>query len=462
MAWWVFLALVGFQGIPPGEVVACRYTVRDVAMVDLADPHYVLCLVNQGGWSTILAGKYEETASSVLADSNVKLRLLDHNEKSASRVSEIIHALEISSYPAAILLAPDGRTLPLSFEVDALEIDQGKIDRDNAIDGTSSQVRRFRKFLRSVISSPQRQELLHYLLRGHSVMLLVEGTESSNNKRALSWTEDAIERVRDALPTMAKPIELPPRMIRFSPEEAKREEILLWSLGIDSSSSVAQIALLFGRGRKLGPVLHIPGSRQQELWHSLGVVGSDCECGLDRSWMQGTMIPHAWSTVDEAEAVTALGFDPGNPLVKAEISRILARGPSEPGAAGKRLQEPLQPQLQLEEIDIDALVSVSGQATGLPGQATGLSGQAKLSGSRPGQSVLHGESGEAGIQKDSFDQEASAPSALNGGPKEAAAQEDLLDNETSVAQGVFTWVIVTLSLVGILGSLAVVLRGRGN
>ena len=67
-----------------------------------------------------------------------------------------------------------------------------------------------------------------------------------------------------------------------------------------------------------------------------------------------------------------------------------------------------------------------------------MSGQAKLSGSRPGQSVLNGESDEAGIQK------------------------DLPDNETSVAQRTITWVLVTLSLVGILGSLAVVLRGRGN
>ena len=147
-------------------------------------------------------------------------------------------------------------------------------------------------------------------------------------------------------------------MIRFSPAEAQREKVLLWSLGVDlEQKSVTQIALLFGRGRKLGPVLQIPGSRQQDLWRSLEVVGNDCECGLDRSWMQGPMIPHDWSTSDEAEALAALGFDPGNPLVKAEISRILARGPLDPKQSQRSLEELLPPQMQLGEIDIDALVS---------------------------------------------------------------------------------------------------------
>ena len=42
--------------------------------------------------------------------------------------------------------------------------------------------------------------------------------------------------------------------------------------------------------------------------------------------MQGPMVPLRWGPDRQQTAYNALGFDPDNPLVKAEISRILARG----------------------------------------------------------------------------------------------------------------------------------------
>ena len=396
---------------------ACRYTVRDVAMVDLAEPHYVFFLITKEKLSSSVAESLAAAAAHVLSDSNVEFRMFDSspdtNDPVKSSVLLSLKQPDNTSYPAVVIQAPDGRTLKLPLTNSELAVG------DNSVDASL-----LRKLLQSVISSPPREELLQYLLRGHSAILVVEGTNNADNQRAISWGKTAVTRVENALPTMAKPIDLPPRLIRFSAQEARREQILLWSLGVDlDEKPTAQIALLFGRGRKLGPVLKIPGSRQQDLWRSLAVVGNDCECGLDRSWMQGPMIPHDWSTTDEADAVAALGFDPGNPLVKAEISRILARGPLDPKLSKRSSQEPLQPQLQLGEIDIDALVSDRNR---LP---------------------------------ETSPQEGSSKTFLTTDHSQANEESSARD---STARDTLVWVLAALVLAAGFGSLGVLLIGRKN
>jgi hypothetical protein len=86
------------------------------------------------------------------------------------------------------------------------------------------------------------------------------------------------------------------------------------------------VAVLIGRGRRLGPTLKGDEITAGKLQQILAVAGQDCECDLDRSWMQGPMIPVRWGPERQQSAYNNLGFDPDNPLVKAEISRILARG----------------------------------------------------------------------------------------------------------------------------------------
>ncbi len=80
------------------------------------------------------------------------------------------------------------------------------------------------------------------------------------------------------------------------------------------------------------------------------------------------MIPHVWTEADESRVATSLGFDPGHPLVKAEMSRILSRGPSSLDLPGNVMFDALLPGLQIidlnfEEDEFEAEV-VDAQETG--------------------------------------------------------------------------------------------------
>ena len=96
-----------------------------------------------------------------------------------------------------------------------------------------------------------------------------------------------------------------------------------------TAPTVPQVAVLIGRGRRLGPVLRGGMITQAKVQDILTIAGQDCECGLDRSWMQGPIIPASWDLDVQQRAFKDLGFDAENPLVKNEVSRILARGPAQ-------------------------------------------------------------------------------------------------------------------------------------
>lgn len=57
----------------------------------------------------------------------------------------------------------------------------------------------------------------------------------------------------------------------------------------------------------------------------MSMIGADCECGLDRKWMLGSQIPLFWSAENRQQLANEIGFDVDNPMILAEMSRILAK-----------------------------------------------------------------------------------------------------------------------------------------
>jgi hypothetical protein len=64
----------------------------------------------------------------------------------------------------------------------------------------------------------------------------------------------------------------------------------------------------------------------------VNTIGLNCECGLDRKWMQGTMIPQKWDEDVQKRFANQLGFDPESPAIRIEMSQILAKGGKGQGA----------------------------------------------------------------------------------------------------------------------------------
>ncbi len=316
---------------------ACRYTVRDVAFVDLGDRPYQLFWFSKGAKSSALSTSFEEVATKVFADANVVAQHVDLDEVPDHPAAE--HAKDVAAFPALVLVGPDGGALELDWQIS-----------ENSTPDDLAQL------LEMIVDSPARREVFSKVCDVHSIILVIDGSDEQDNLTTLEMAEETIPQVEQALEFMPKLIKHPPHLIHLSQKDIDREKVLLWSLGIDTGSNrPSQIALLFGRGRKLGPALRFPEDPRRTFINSLAVVGQDCECGLDRRWMQGQMIPHKWSAQDEALATGKLNFDPGNPLVKAEIDRIVTRGPgAEPTDRGQIEQlDEIFPALSYQEIELD-------------------------------------------------------------------------------------------------------------
>lgn len=276
---------------------ACRYSVRDVGFADLGNERYTLrCFVDdpENGGSADPLG---QAARTLLSDSNVAFELANRD----------------SGEQRLALVSPDGkRTHTIAWpsaEAKAGEPEWGLIQ--------------------SIIASPARDALLEKLIPAYAVILLVDGTDVAQTKRAQTAAAGAIEAITKLMPKMPKPVEHPPVVVRLPVDRMKEETILLWSLGMDSRPTPEpQAVVLMGRGRRVGDTMRGGLITRTALQEALAVVGQDCECGLDRVWMQGERFPLAWGQSEKQAAFAELGFDPENPKVKAEISRIIARGPN--------------------------------------------------------------------------------------------------------------------------------------
>ncbi len=288
--------LAAFTLIVP-EIEACRYSVRDVGFADLGNERYTFrCFVDAPAQDQS-SNRFSQAARALLDDSNVKFELVKRNQESE----------------VGVLISPDGkRKHNIAFPISNAKTDQLEWS-----------------VIQSVIGSPLRDELIKKLISNFAVVLLVEGSDQIQNKRAQLAAVEAIEAITKLMPKMPKPVDNPPVLLQLSTEQSLAESVLLWSLGMDTKTTPEPQALvLMGRGRRVGEMLRGGLITRTALQEALAVIGQDCECGLDRVWMQGERFPLAWGQPEKKAAFAELGFDPDNPKVKAEISRIITRGPN--------------------------------------------------------------------------------------------------------------------------------------
>jgi len=228
------------------------------------------------------------------------------------------HQWSIQSFPSAVLVSPDGQSLSVAV---------------------AEPNRPFRETLTSaledILSSPKRKEILKQVIESYATVLLIEGPDDQENKKARQAISAAIEQVSAQMEFLPKPIANPPALVVMEQKSLRQEEILLWSLGLDANSQGGRLsaevnqphaAVFYGRARWIGPLFKGEQIDEYNLASVLFVVGADCECGFDYRWLQGTMLPARWGQKMQARVAENLGFDPENPMVKMEMSRIVGRG----------------------------------------------------------------------------------------------------------------------------------------
>ncbi|SVC20266.1 uncharacterized protein METZ01_LOCUS273120, partial [marine metagenome] len=255
------------------EALACRFNVRDVGFVDLGSALYKLFLFVPNGTSSTDIDSLKSIAFATYLDSNVKAKVLTYGSADKAGIGGFLP--QIQDRAQAVLVSPDEKRT-VSVEVTS----KNQPLSVSAWDG-----------LESVFDSPRRNAVLAKVYEHYGVVLIVEGKNASENTRIRKMAEAVVKSITDKMDKLEKEIREPPVVEVISAKEFAGERAFMWSLGITEIAETPQVAVLYGRGRIIGPVLRDERLDERSLAAIVNTIGLNCECGLDRKWMQGTMIP---------------------------------------------------------------------------------------------------------------------------------------------------------------------------
>ena len=293
---------------------ACRFNVRDVGFVDLGSEKYRLLIFVPDGTPAAEMDSLKSIAYATYLESNVKAEVLSANAAAKNELASFLPA-DLKQAQAVLISADGKRSLPVSLAV------EGKPLSVSAWDG-----------LESVFDSPRRNAVVSKVYEHYGVILIVEGKNADENLRIRKMADTVVVSITSKMNMLEKEIREPPVVEVISAKEFASEKAFMWSLGITEVAETPQVAVLYGRGRIIGPVLRDARLDEQALTAIVKTIGLNCECGLDRKWMQGTMIPQKWDEEVQKRFADQLGFDPESPAIRIEMSQILSKGGKGDGA----------------------------------------------------------------------------------------------------------------------------------
>ena len=296
------------------DALACRFNVRDVGFVDLGSEKYRLFIFIPDATSASEVDSLKSIAYATYLDSNVKAEVFTATVAAKGEASKFLP--DNLSNAQAVLVSADGkRALPVSLTV------EGKPLSVTAWDG-----------LESVFDSKRRNAVVSKVYEHYGVILIVEGKNADENARIRKMADTVVATITSQMDKLEKEIREPPVVEVVSAKEFAAEKAFMWSLGIDAIAETPQVAVLYGRGRIIGPVLRDARLDERALTAIVNTIGLNCEGGLDRKWMQGTMVPQKWDEDIQKQFASQLGFDPESPAIRIEMSQILSKGGKGQGA----------------------------------------------------------------------------------------------------------------------------------
>jgi hypothetical protein len=291
-------------------VDACQYNVREVGFIDVGiEPYRLIVYLPENIPASGVSGLNEAVALA-LAETNVRFEPVTAGADANQPGMEFAKVHGISHFPAAVLVSPDGQSMPVALSEKAASLAE-------AVPSA----------LESILDSPTRRQILERSADSYGAVLLIEGPDPQRNGVARQTVSAAISQIGEQLESLPKPISKPPELVVLDQKSLAREQVLLWTLRLKAEDvNQPHVAVFYGRGRWIGPLLEGETLTSDNLTQLLSVVGADCECSLDHRWLQGTMLPARWDETLQQKVVQSIGFDPENPMTKMEMVSIVRRG----------------------------------------------------------------------------------------------------------------------------------------
>jgi len=290
---------------------ACRYTVREIGFSDIGSEPYLINVFTKSDTPEENYSTIEKLSFALLYDANIKLRIINIDKEKDPATLNYLEKYNFQTFPSALFVTPLGQSMVCSLSYPGRSFDESAY-----------------LMLESVVSSETRNSLIDQLLTSYCVVMVIEGKNVQGNKKAMQEAQKAIREISGSLDQLPKVVSSPPDILVIPREKINEEKILLMSIGITEEDLIEpSVVVIYGRGRIMGPVLRGEQITNRRLFNLLTVVGADCECGLDNSWLLGRMMPLRWEGSVQAEVIKMLDFDVENPLIKAEMSQILSIKP---------------------------------------------------------------------------------------------------------------------------------------
>lgn len=294
-----------------GDIMACRYTVREVGFADFGKDSYQFVLFKDGRISDTDALLFRNISKAALIDANIIVKVIDILHDKSSPLLKYYKRSQNGELPNVVLFSPEERVKTFMFEKQT-DFMQTVWD-----------------IIENIISSDARDELADAIVKSYGVIYFIEGDNAEANRIALKKIDEAVSEMKSIMLSLPHPVVIPPTIITIKAKDRSKENILLWSLGWEETNRTdPAVALMYGRGRRMGNLLSGSFIKTDVVRNMLRFIGEDCECGLDRSWILGTMIPLRWDSKLKASVLAEYGFDADNPIVISEMSQILSIAPT--------------------------------------------------------------------------------------------------------------------------------------
>ncbi len=308
-----FVLLIFLQQL---QAICCRFNVRDVGFVDLGSKPYILYIFVGDDMPKSEQDALQSICVATFYDTNIKFELIPLSQALKNDSKDFIPSNFKGEFPAGVLVSPDKtKTLNITLHKDGEPLTKTAWDA-----------------LEALVDSPRRNAILENVFSCYGVILIIEGEDTNENEQVKTMAKEIISDTTANLPKLEKEIEIPPIVEVITLDEFENEKAFLWSLNISNKKPNPQVVTLYGRGRKIGPVLEGRNINKAAASAILSTIGLNCECGLDRKWMQGTMVPLKWNKERKQKIAKQLGFNPESPEIRIEMSQILAKGSNAQGA----------------------------------------------------------------------------------------------------------------------------------